>query len=479
MNRQVQPSEAPVRFRFENLGPVKDAEVELGSLTIIVGRNNTGKTYVAYTIYSFLKHFLLNRWGRMPRGSRYSKWVESLVADARTNGVYECRLSSEDIQSHRSELLCEYSGFFADALLAGTFSTRKDSFDRTKVSLQLPSSPSGIKDKMESLTQLSSQQDPRYPFQFDGTHLRIYPQIDYTEGMQYTFDLEYIADEYRRLLVPELPSAVSIFSAERFGVSLFYKELDFAKNQLIELLQKLSDRGYSGDDVLYLISDYASSRYTLPIKDNIKFTRSIADLRSDEAELFSEKLFERIETLMDGSYSASDDELRFQSLPHLKSRSNDSNFSIPIHLASSSARGLCDLYFFLKHQVRRNHLLIIDEPEGHLDTANQVQLARMLAHLVQAGVRILITTHSDYLLKEINNLIMLSRDFKDKESVQNSLGYSEEDFLDPALIRAYTAERGGLTSCEVDSLGIDFPVFDQVINTINRASIELTTRVDD
>ena len=45
----------PVTFRFKNIGPVNDAEVELGDLTIIAGRNNTGKTYMVYTLYGFLK----------------------------------------------------------------------------------------------------------------------------------------------------------------------------------------------------------------------------------------------------------------------------------------------------------------------------------------------------------------------------------------------------------------------------------------
>ena len=53
----------PVKFRFRNIGPVKDAELDLGDLTIIAGRNNTGKTYLVYTLYGFLK-----MWGNMPPG---------------------------------------------------------------------------------------------------------------------------------------------------------------------------------------------------------------------------------------------------------------------------------------------------------------------------------------------------------------------------------------------------------------------------
>lgn len=43
-------------FRFENIGPVDHAEIALGDLTIVAGRNNTGKTYLVYALYGFLKH---------------------------------------------------------------------------------------------------------------------------------------------------------------------------------------------------------------------------------------------------------------------------------------------------------------------------------------------------------------------------------------------------------------------------------------
>ena len=44
-------------FRFKNLGPIKKADLELGDLTIIAGRNNTGKTYLVYALYGFLKRW--------------------------------------------------------------------------------------------------------------------------------------------------------------------------------------------------------------------------------------------------------------------------------------------------------------------------------------------------------------------------------------------------------------------------------------
>ena len=53
MTNQI--SKADITYRFKNIGPVHKADLELGDLTVIAGRNNTGKTYIAYTLYGFLK----------------------------------------------------------------------------------------------------------------------------------------------------------------------------------------------------------------------------------------------------------------------------------------------------------------------------------------------------------------------------------------------------------------------------------------
>ena len=88
----------------------------------------------------------------------------------------------------------------------------------------------------------------------------------------------------------------------------------------------------------------------------------------------------------------------------------------------------------------------------------------------------LITTHSDYLIKELNNLIMLDRDFPEKEVLSRKLGYQNGESLDPNLVRAYVCENSGLTQCEIGTFGIEMPVFDETIDQINEAAIELSSR---
>ena len=463
MNSGPRVPAPPLKFQFEHVGPVEDAELELGNLTVIAGRNNTGKTYLVYTVYGFLKHFQGNARRHMDKQPEYSRWIDAFARDYRTKGQTKCPIDQGTIATHRRELISQYSKFFSEALLPDVFSSPKSDFETSSVAVRLCDHAPDMDPSIERDNLL----------QYDGKHLIIASE----ELLWKKYPRSHLTDQYIRFLVPELLADISIISAERFGISLFYKELDFAKNQLVQLLQDLRRKEFSSEDILHLVSDHVSSHYALPIKDNIHFTRSIAQFRRQKGDLFQEILFKKIEEMMDGTYTASDDEIRFLSRQVPESQSRDRAFDIPLHRASSSARGLADLYFLLKHRARPNQMLLIDEPESHLDTENQVLLARVLACFVRAGIRVLITTHSDYILKEINNLIMLSGDFEDKEVVQKELGYSSDDALDPELIRAYVADGGEVSRCKIDSYGIDVPTFDRVIDQINRASNKLAGRV--
>ena len=283
-----------------------------------------------------------------------------------------------------------------------------------------------------------------------------------------------ISSLYRQFLFPELPYDPFILSSERFGISLFYKDLDFAKNQLVDLLQKIDEKkGKERERFSRRSFSRATSRYALPIKDNIDYTRDIYNLKSYQSEFYKDKLFDKIKDMIGGYYKSSSDDIA------LISRRKGRGFNIPLHRASSSVRGLSDLYFYLRHVAQKDQLVIIDEPEIHLDTANQILLARLLTRMIQAGLKVLITTHSDYIIKEINNLIMLSNSFKNRKKVVRELGYKDDDFIEPDSIRAYIAAEDGLNKCDVDEFGIDMPVFDETIDKINRISNELASRLEE
>ena len=468
----------PVKYRFRNIGPVKDATLELGDLTVIAGRNNTGKTYIVYSLYGFLKmcrRFSETRMGRRLEADLFSRkqtqaqfpGIESITEDVIREGRAEFPLDGETLHRQRRTLIHSVARAFSTTGLPGVFSSQPSKFEGSSVEVE----PKGrIRGDLSS-ARTDFSEGGSLSIEYDGNNVVI--AIDNIKDRRLARLRYDIARHYFQFLLDGYFPEPFILSAERFGISLFYRELDFTKNQLVDLLQKLGeDKGRERVSPFFLI-DKATSRYALPTKDNIDYTRSIADLRGARSEIYENKLFDSIKNMMEGYYSSSGDDIQFIS----KARDRKRRFKIPLHLASSSVRGLSDLYFFLRHVAKRNHLLIIDEPESHLDTVNQILLARLLAKFVNAGLKVLITTHSDYLIKEINNLVMLSQSFKGKDAIIRKLKYGADDFLEPDSIRAYVAEGNGLSRCEVDGFGVDMPVFDKTIDEINRAANELSSRL--
>ena len=96
---------------------------------------------------------------------------------------------------------------------------------------------------------------------------------------------------------------------------------------------------------------------------------------------------------------------------------------LPLMQSSSMVSELAPVVLYLRHVVRPGDLLIIEEPESHLHPAMQAAFARELARAVRAKVRILITTHSEWFLEQIGNLVNLS-----ELPENNRKGVIEEDF---------------------------------------------------
>ena len=81
---------------------------------------------------------------------------------------------------------------------------------------------------------------------------------------------------------------------------------------------------------------------------------------------------------------------------------------LPLMRASSMVSELAPVVLYLRYVVEPGDVLLIEEPEAHLHPAMQTKLARELVRLVRSGVRIVLTTHSEWLLEQIGNLVALS-----------------------------------------------------------------------
>ncbi len=461
-----------MKFQFRNIGPIREAELELGDLTIIAGRNNTGKTYLAYSLYGFLKSvpgwpgfrdFLLDEGGRVLESDPVD--VPTLRRMARAlaqTGEARRTVAPATLARERAAVVEAVSEQFSKGLLASVFSAPADQFEGAALRVAFEEEfPETISPETLAFSGFGE-----YTCGYDGDEVRLRSVVGSPGADRGPSIFPHL---YGHLLLHPLPNPF-VLSAERFGISLFYKELDFTKNKLVELLQEIQDGKHEARFSPYVFIDKTTSRYALPIKDNIDYTRGLSEIGRGRSAIHDDKLFDSIKDMLDGYFRASDDELRF-----ISKRRKDARFDIPLYRASSSARGLSDLYFYLKHVARRNHLLIVDEPESHLDTENQVALAGLLSAIVGSGIRVLVTTHSDYLIKELNNLIMRA------ELNHSGNGEAESTAAEPGLpaerVRAYVTERGGLSPCTVDHYGMDIPMFDKTIDDINRRSRTLAARV--
>ena len=68
---------------------------------------------------------------------------------------------------------------------------------------------------------------------------------------------------------------------------------------------------------------------------------------------------------------------------------------------------LAPVVLFLRHIIQPNSVLIIDEPESHLHPEMQVEFTRVLAGAVKAGLRVILTTHSEWVVETVGNLVEL------------------------------------------------------------------------
>ena len=107
---------------------------------------------------------------------------------------------------------------------------------------------------------------------------------------------------------------------------------------------------------------------------------------------------------------------------------------IPLLRSSSMISELAPVILFLRHRVGKGDLLIIEEPESHLHPEAQRGMAKTIVDLIRAGIRVIVTTHSEYFLEQLSNYVRSSK-LTEPERVKLT-GY-KDTFLQEDEIGAY------------------------------------------
>jgi len=290
--------------------------------------------------------------------------------------------------------------------------------------------------------------------------------------------VDIVSDAIKEIIFARVLPKPFIASAERTGAAIFRKELNFARNRLLKEMSR-SDR--TVDPMKLLFKEYQD--YALPVETNVDFTRTLETIgkkTSFIAENHSGVLADFAD-IIGGEYTVTEnDELYY--IPKGK------GVRLTMDESSSAVRSLLDIGFYLRHEVQPGDLLMVDEPELNLHPENQRRMARLFARLANLGVKIFITTHSDYIVKELNTLIMLNHDKPRLKRILEKEGYKKEELISADKIKVYVAETAlvkldgakrrtrcqTLVPADIDpEVGVEARSFDMTIEAMNRIQEEI------
>ena len=439
-------------FELKNIGAINQAKVELGKLTVICGENNRGKTYIAYSLYGFLKS-LFSQWydEKFYFNLRFHK--ERLFTELKEKGVVNVDL--REFEQYRNEIATQLGRLYTPKLKE-VFSVNADEFVGAEFKI-------GIEKRIDYsisyfLGQARNKAVNKASKRENSSVLTITKNID-DDNMINHFVQMILFD----LLVFKNFPRPFILTAERTGIQQFQKELDKNRSDLITTLANTRDLALLDENV---------SRFALPLKDNIDFARNSSNVIKSNSFLKEEKpeLTAYIEEMLGVQYEI----IEGQKVVIDKT----THQALPYYMSSTSVRALSDLHLWLKHIAKKGDILFIDEPELNLHPGNQIKIARLLVKLINNGIKVFITTHSDYIIKELNNLLMLADDFPNKETLMNEFGYTPDDILHEDDLRAYIAHiNGTLSRVDTDELGMIQSGFDNAIVQINETSDKIASAI--
>ena len=125
---------------------------------------------------------------------------------------------------------------------------------------------------------------------------------------------------------------------------------------------------------------------------------------------------------------------------------------LPLMNSSSMVSELAPIVLYLRHVVKQGDVLIIEEPESNLHPSMQVELVKQLATVVNSGVRVMLTTHSEWILEELANLMRLS----DLASERRTEALKTEPALDRRDVGVWLFEKNeGAAGSRVKEIPLD------------------------
>jgi len=451
-----------MQISVENLGKLTKADFSLGDLSIICGENNMGKTYATYALFGFL-HTWRNH-------------VEFDINDGKIFSLLNDGSVSIDLKEYLdiASLTLEKACISYTKKLPDVFASNVKQFKGAKFQLFLDKSEMNLSNSFHRTIRAANTELFVLDKDAESTLLlaTLVTEKDVLQIPQIVIKRIISEAIVEIVFAAHLPRPF-ISSAERTGAAIFRNELNFARNRLLE---ELRQRDTNVDPMDLLMK--SSPDYALAVEENVDFTRQLETIFKQDSEIFkrSPEVLESFAHIIGGEYEVDRNNDLFY-------KPKGTKVKLTMDASSSAVRSLLDIGFYLRHVAKPGDLLMIDEPELNLHPKNQRLIARLFASLTKLGIKVFITTHSDFIVKEINTLIMLNQNKPYLKELADQEKYLERELLSCNQVKLYIAEvalvkvgsgsrrinRPTLVEAVIDSeLGIDARCFDETIDDMNR-----------
>ena len=431
-----------------NFGPIAEAEVELRPLSVFIGPSNTGKSYMAVLIYA-LHRFFAEYSSNVRLRRTLATGVGSLQGQASTRDrgynlspgdvetVLEWASEMNLVQPPRSRLaltnnelpesiaslirptlknIGQYSEAFDDEI-ARCFGVeeianliRHPGSSDSRLSLELgtqkgighedafrhvikisstgsridASIPDNVPLRIGRGSQVSTMRFPRWQFQRE-------PSTE-AEGMRQAASLlGVLSGAVISSMIDPVVGTAYYLPADRAGVMHAHRVV------VRSLISRASRAGLRPEPALPALSGV--------LGDFLEQLIDMADNAEDRENSFLDPSTRLERTILQGSVLIEQGDSGYPSFAY---RPGNWDRDLPLMNASSMVSEMAPVVLYLRHLVAPNDLLIIEEPESHLHPEMQVAFTRELASIAKSGIQVIITTHSEWVLEELANLVLLS-----------------------------------------------------------------------
>ena len=427
-----------MKITVKNFGPIAEANnIEISPMTIFVGPSNTGKSYLAMLIYSIFRTFTKDDYPYDGLSFNVYAYVHFLEKSKKRNLV-------NNLKKSRRAAFSEIEKHFlvwADMVSEAWRSSFVDCFgEEGKKIIEAPKSDKSFSVKVtgpEKLLVLDLTEPEKSKLSARKKE-ELYQQIK--EALSAAEEQEYenrIGDASERrenwFLIEQSERVVSKLFSQLF--SQFHVALSGEATAIPYYLPAVRGGIIQSHRTLVSTLIKRASRAgldetpSIPLFNGVfaDFMRKLIDLGSRVSvwgPTMGRELThgpdsgarERIEKIggdmeaqvLSGKVHVQKEETQYPDFRY-RFRANGEECDLPLMSASSSVSELAPISLFIRHYLDVGNLFIVEEPEAHLHPGAQRQVAGVLAQLANAGVKVLITTHSDIIIEQISNFVYAAK----------------------------------------------------------------------